>query len=375
MAHATMTPDTTEPTVSPKPVRRESQLNRSIHGLRGFAAGIVVLFHIHLMAQEKGFVPKVTGSGPVDRLLNDLGTFGVAVFFCISGFLIVQSLIKHADAGVFAKNRAIRIYPVFALLHLIMFTVGVAVNYEWMGKLKHDPVAYAGHFFSNLFFLPGVNLDLPIAQKNAWSLSFEALFYVLAAVAFIATTNWQKNKAVSVILFATFAVATGLFLFFRGYSLFFLVGVASYFIWTKTQWKPDKILATLVGLAAFLIAAFSFGYRYGFALPFALLFFYTIVAEQGVLAKILQSRLFLFLGTISYSMYLIHPFVMDPLRSIAGKLEPKVGPTGALVFFVIATLTLVPLVSWVSYQLLEVRMTKWISKRLKKPAPAQPQAA
>ena len=111
-----------------------------------------------------------------------MGRHGVELFFTISGYLISGSLVRHGKAKTFLIDRAVRIYPVFLVIHVIVFLTGPLIGYKWMVGLT--PVQWTFDFISNALFLPGI-FNLPLAQLSAWSLSYEALFYLITAAAFI----------------------------------------------------------------------------------------------------------------------------------------------------------------------------------------------
>ena len=92
--------------------------------------------------------------------------------------------------------------------------------------------------------------------------------------------------------------------------------------------------------------------------PFALAFF-TIVRETGWLGWLLSLQPFQFLGKISYSLYLVHPFVMDPARTaVIRLLAPRWGTSVAVgAFYVIAPLLAVG-VATLSYEWIERRLTR-----------------
>ncbi len=439
------------PVISPvKSVAR----NQTIEGLRGFSAGLVLLFHVYEMGAKAGMVPVPT-TQPGRDIVDKIGPFGVMIFFMISGFVITQSLVKHGNVGVFLKNRALRIFPVFGLLHLIMFTAGPIAGYEWMGEIRHDPRLYVERFTANALFVPGV-WNYPIAQKNAWSLSFEAVFYVLACLALLTCRPWMNraknpNFKVAVgtawVSGALFLAGAGWFLATKWFAWFFVLGAVTYTAHQKTQkpfsrpgrakgWeeggaaaenvvglslslegtvvgtgipphlgplpqfpeklgerKPESLISPpisgetegeeagkqwlkpgyvkILGLASVpLLAAFFAGYVY--AAPVALLcgflFFCSMVWEQGAMSRLLRMPPFQFLGRISYSLYLIHPFLLDPARSLVTKLHGKLpGPVGFVAFAVLG-IALAVYVASLSYQWIELRFTKWLSARLSPPA-------
>src|SRR5258708_21125143 len=108
----------------------------------------------------------------------------------ISGFLMPASLVRHGSISKFFFDRVLRIMPVFVVLHLALFTVGPIVGYKFFRGI--DIGHYLELFFANLFFLQDV-LGLPIAQQNAWTLTYEWAFYIWFALIFGAVArlrNW-----------------------------------------------------------------------------------------------------------------------------------------------------------------------------------------
>tara|TARA_R110002049_G_scaffold163863_1_gene329877 strand:- start:418 stop:1500 length:1083 start_codon:yes stop_codon:yes gene_type:complete len=335
-----------------------SGVNLSIQGLRGLASVSVLVDHLHSMGTKVEFWPPATSG-----FVAHFGLFSVCLFFCISGYLIATTLTKHGDVRRFAVNRMRRIYPVFILLHLVMFTVGPLANYRWMGALRDQPVAYLGHFFSNLFFLPGI-FDLPIAQKNAWSLSYEALFYIVASMVFIG----QRVGASTMVRMLGW-LAWGLSLFMIWHEplmLFFTVGVSLW--WLERQGRlPERgfpswlyLVGILVGFQLFSLRGESMWWPV-VGLPFVAFFFAGVVLDRGGFLGVLRSAPMNFLGKISYSLYLVHPFVLDPIRKICVKFGGE-GPTNAFIpLFIVVGFCLAITVAWISYELVEVRFTRLIS--------------
>jgi len=66
-------------------------------------------------------------------------------------------------------------------------------------------------------------------------------------------------------------------------------------------------------------------------------FFFTVVHQTGWFARFLQTRLLHGLGKISYSLYLIHPFVLDAARAVVLHLAPRL-PSDALALALFAIL-------------------------------------
>lgn len=308
-----------------------------------------MMYHVHYMSAKGGFTTPIESPW-----VAEMGPFSVLLFFCISGYLIVGSLARHRNVKRFAVNRLLRIYPLFILLHLVMFGIGPFAGYEWMGQLRHDGWAWLGHFFSNLVFLPGLTA-LPIAQKNAWSLSYEAAFYVLSVAVFIGIR--RRQSLVGKLLLALSIIACIESVALESRLLFFGVGVLAWWL------DSHKLIAwpSLGPLSFFSCAAALVAYSHEqfWLTALAMLpFFLDVVQQKGWAAPFLSTRPFMWLGQISYSLYLVHPFVLDPLRRLGHNVSHAFGPQAAHVWFVIVG---VPLALWVSsmaHDWIEVRLTR-----------------
>ena len=360
-------PPTTALTPSKAAPHDAGAFNRSLQGLRGFSALCVLVYHLHNMTVAAGFAHP--HYAPITQtLIAGVGHFGVMLFFILSGYLILQSLLRHRDVPRFLRSRIARIYPVFLVPHLVMFTLGPLLRYDWMAHLT--PLTYVGHFISNLFFLPSM-FALPTAQKNAWSLGFEWVFY-LFAVAFvyaIGTGATAANHRFRVVLRSLVAPASAVFLYFHPYAAFFVVGVALFFAEASyprsltvlsAAWLPWLGFVWLVG--AFVLFAIAdenglSGIVFAAALGFATLLCATVIRETGWLAALLRTHPLTYIGCISYSLYLLHPFVLDPLRALLVRLVPRLGNTAAGIVFVLLGTTVSLVVADLSYRWIETAFT------------------
>lgn len=353
--------------MNPPTETSRTERNRAIEGLRGFSAALVVCYHICNMGIAARFVPGPS-SATAARLLAALGPFGVDLFFLISGYLIVQSLLRHGDVRSFLAGRVWRIYPVFLPLHLLIFLAGPVIGYAWMADLRHDPARYFLAFCANALFLPGL-FSLPLAQKNAWSLSYEWGFYLIASLAFLGLAARRSRKALLgwglLIVTAALAVAA---IVLHPVAGFLAVGVGVFLLedavarrYRYRAWHAALGLACL--LVGFALSAPPV-WHLALALPFAGLSFLTVVRQEGLFARMLQTAPFLFLGRISYSLYLIHPFVLDPLRAFTRVLAFKGVPSLiAFAVFAVAGILGSLLAGWLSWRLIETALTKSLRSR------------
>ncbi|HLO93297.1 MAG TPA: acyltransferase, partial [Burkholderiaceae bacterium] len=142
---------------------------RDINGLRAWAVGAVVLFHLGVPGVRGGFV-------------------GVDAFFVISGYLMTGILLKgldagHVSVGDFLLARARRILPALLLLCLVLLLAGARVllplDYK---QLASHSLATLGFFSNFKYWNEAGYFDASSHEKwllHSWSLSVEWQFYLL----------------------------------------------------------------------------------------------------------------------------------------------------------------------------------------------------
>ncbi len=171
----------------------------SIQFLRAFAAILVVLQHSIHEVNEVG-AASLTG---VPFVVD--GTFGVEIFFVISGF-IMHALAKPR-LGMpgywwkFLLERALRIAPVYWIA-TTLFIVAAAL---FPSQITHASIAPAHALASYLFIpyaRPGDGNFSPILALG-WSLNYEMVFYALFSFCI-----WFNSKAITVTITAVFLVIT-----------------------------------------------------------------------------------------------------------------------------------------------------------------------
>jgi peptidoglycan/LPS O-acetylase OafA/YrhL len=310
----------------------------ALTGLRFFAAIAIVIHHL------RGFgLPNNVFEG---WLLDN----GVSLFFVLSGFILTYvypSLDTRGAIRRFWLARFARIWPAhitaLALCYLLLdgdpSKYGTGVNTLTYGianiLLVHAWIPYAESFFSY--------------NSVSWSISTEAFFYLAFPILISAfsRTWWLKLIAVSLISLALIyiCIATGLQVYTapgQGLTLTgilyinpltrlfeFTLGMCTALLWRNTHDKlrAGMIVGTLVELAVIILmlassravaqlcawansefgfaAAQWLGQGGGMALNFAGLIF-VMALHQGLISRALGSRIGIFLGEISFMIYLIH---------------------------------------------------------------------
>lgn len=141
-----------------------------LDGLRGFAILAVMMSHTHIHAVRGGFI-------------------GVDIFFVLSGYLITSLLVKEFDAcgSISFKNfymrRVLRLAPALILM-LLCYSVFVFVQFGGGENGRHfKSVLYALFYSSN--WVRAFNLHNMGLLSHTWSLSIEEQFYILWPVTLV----------------------------------------------------------------------------------------------------------------------------------------------------------------------------------------------
>lgn len=259
------------------------------------------------------------------------GFIGVDVFFVISGYLITTILLNELNAGSmsilnFYERRARRILP--ALFFILLCSLPFA--YAWMLPERFDEFGKSliavGLFVSNFQFAYFSDYFSPSAAENpllhTWSLAVEEQFYLLFPLLLLALRKLDtKTQAIILAAIATAsAIGSEAMLridktvnFYASFTRFWeLIGGALCAYWiTNNWWKPRAPVLALLGLLIILVASVTYGKVHSpgafIALPVAGAMLIILFAAEGTIChRILSSRPLVFIGLMSYSVYLWH---------------------------------------------------------------------
>lgn len=262
----------------------------SIDFLRGVAALLVAFFHfthhhsIHgVLLNEQDWVYK----------LGHYGQYGVHLFFVISGFVIPYSMVKHnysiKKIGKFLLKRITRIEPPYLLsiLWVILSGVGFAIYLgndiviEWKRIALH--IGYLIPFSNEHWF-----------NDVYWTLAIEFQYYLFIALTF--SFFFHKNKIVQTLALATMAILPllGYNSFLVAYTPIFGLGILGALIQLNRITRQSFF---------FWIVIYFIAITYFIGVFVAVLTLITLFIIVGMHIKTKSS---VFLGAISYSIYLTH---------------------------------------------------------------------
>lgn len=272
-----------------------------LDALRGIAALGVVLFHYMVAFADQYEHPSEIFS--VFRYFR-YGKHGVELFFIISGFVIFMSLERTKNSSDFVFGRFSRLYPTYWTAVILSFSI-VAIaqlpdlHIDWKETLI------------NLTMVQGF-LNVPHIDGNYWTLEIELSFYVIMLFLHI-TKRLKKIDTVAIawlsflsINFLLDKAQISLFdprlrtFFILDYAHLFIIGMLLYKIFSSTETSARKYF---IIFACILFSLLKGGGEHAlFVLLFTTVF---ILILRGNLTS-LNWKPLLFLGTISYSLYLTH---------------------------------------------------------------------
>jgi len=293
-----------------------------IQGLRALAALLVTLFHAKWVSG--GFI-------------------GVDIFYVISGFLITGLLIREIERTGTINFKEFYARRFKRLLPTSFFVLAITAVFSWLlipatmrSSLGRDIIA-AGLYVSNYLFAwwqaDYQNLDAtPSPVIHYWSLAVEEQFYLLwpllILLFFVVATRLKKKIALTVLV----AAVTALSFVFSIYQTETSPIWAFYSLPTRA-WElglgallvllppiKTKKLVGLIGFVFVIASAFIFNETTAFpglnaVLPVmgTVMLIATINSWPPFLNDVANSRLFQWLGEISYPLYLWHwPLLVLP---------------------------------------------------------------
>lgn len=340
----------------PEGIVRSRPQYATLQGLRGIAAFWVVLFHAKTLGALRG--ADLSAFETVSRFLFDYGRGGVAIFFVLSGFVIAHSVadsdVNLRFVGRFALRRSIRLDPPYWI------SIGLALLFiaYRAAKAGADPGIEWGSVLAHTFYLQEI-LGTKEIQVVYWTLTYEIQFYLVYILAvwfvFIAKTRGGRYKLLAPTLAAALiAIAfigalqpegwapKGLFV---NYWYAFAAGALAYYGGCR---KSDVALCLAILLAAAMLSSAG-ETREVFNSPAAITCMgLAILGRAGRLTTYLSGSLFQKLGSISYSLYLLHVPALVIGISVGRRLFPvnAVGAIGTFALAIASALLLSSLFWW-----------------------------
>lgn len=261
----------------------------SIHYLRAVAAVMVVIVHIF----NYGLVD-ITDEALVSWLKQ-----GVAIFFVISGFVMVTSTDgRGIGPAEFMQKRFLRIAPLYWVLTLF-----------WLAFVPGWDV---GHLLGSLLFLPSPDpvtgaLRSPLLEPG-WSLNFEMFFYIVFAALLVLPE--KMRFWIAAIALCLFSHSTQMF-DLPPYIAYFASQLLLLFVAGMGLAKFNVRLPLWVGIAGFAGLAIAPHFTGHFILSVFLPSVAIIAGARALDGHLRHMRVPALLADASYAIYLSHLFTLQ----------------------------------------------------------------
>jgi peptidoglycan/LPS O-acetylase OafA/YrhL len=281
---------------------------KDISGLRGLAVISVILFHFDIL--KNGFL-------------------GVDIFFVISGYLITNIIyddIRKSQFSIlqFYLRRIRRIVPLVLFISLICLFTGLMVMLPEDFENLCESIVSTNLFSNNILLLitsvdywSKANEYKPL--MHTWSLGIEEQFYFIYPFIFLFFTG-KKIKHIILILFSLTIISLLLFIkstnnansFYLLQFRFFELssgGIALIFF-NKCKIKESILTFSLIGIISILF--FDFGLNAKLQLLFIVILTLIVLINKKNYnsLKLLDNKMFNYIGKISFSLYMWHQVIL-----------------------------------------------------------------
>nr|WP_097985623.1 acyltransferase [Streptomyces sp. f150] len=324
------TPSSTRPSSDAFPARLPS-----LTGMRFVAAFMVLICHITIVVVPRVQEPWVASVGDY---IYPAGPTGVVFFFVLSGFVLTWVARPTDTKRLFWRRRLVKIYP----NHLVTLAVVTVL------MLVYGNPVTAANTLPTLFlvqsWIPSQEVVLNFASSGAsWTLACELLFYLCFPALLLLVRRvraqrlwlWTGVVAVAICVMPfvawlfpdtptmTDSLASSIpwweewFVYYFPVvrALEFVLGMLVAQIVLSGRWIRLGLLpAVVLALASYLVIVKTlpetFSQSSGIAFFLALVIAAAATADADGRRTLLKSRTMVFLGEISFALYMVHWFVL-----------------------------------------------------------------
>jgi exopolysaccharide production protein ExoZ len=345
----------------------------TVQALRALAAGAVLAHHVlFMLVHNAGYSFSV----------SSIGAAGVDLFFVISGFIMVYtsySSFRQPRASIsFIRRRAIRVVPIYWLYTtVVVFLLAFApdlfseTRFDW-----HQVI-------SSYLFLLSENTagQVGTVMQTGWTLCFEVYFYLLFAILlnlprryFLATSG--AIFAVGTVLGTVAEPAAWMTVATNPIVVEFYFGAVVAFLFLNGVVLPRLLAhaAIVLGIAIVVITRDvdlgTWTRTICWGLPSSALLLGAVSLERRGMKV---PRAMVALGDSSYSLYLVHPFIVPAIGKLWLALQLSAHASPAILFLIAFGCSLAA--GHGSYLAIEKPVTRWLLRTWKGPASKSPHPA
>lgn len=342
-----------------------------LDGLRGVAILCVVVFHLnHSVYDGRPMIGDYVGLPQ--------GYLGVDIFFVLSGFLITSLLLEEwARSGSislkrFYMRRALRLLPALIVFLGVMVLFALFTMPEPAAIQVYRTSLYA--LFYSVNWVSALSLDsVALSLAHTWSLSIEEQFYLLWPLLLWALLRFEigRRKIVGLVVAGIVLIVAHRLILFSGSTTVarvyagtdtradsLLIGCVCAMLITWRMLPEARWFRTINGVLAFagiivielyltahmpgtlksLTSVFNLGFTI-FGLSVAALLVYLMTTPPQIAMRILENRPLVWIGRVSYSLYLWHLFAVVIARAIGPSSPHAVALLSVAIAMLIAAAT------------------------------------
>ena len=348
-----------------------------IDSLRGFAALYVVIFHMCLVPDFKPVIPSAIR--PV--IMN--GWTGVTLFFVISAFTLCLTLDQRkAERGsvlYFYLRRIFRIVPLYYLWFALMCLTHYGIHF--LPALWDNKKVFLLYAVFGFNFVPNHQEGLVWAS---WTLGVEMVFYLFFPFLFKLCRSLPRVTAFFIISLLISWIHQKMTSNIPGYNAhvaflsqlpIFLIGMICFFVYRDLnvqrwpKWLGHILTAgsgiAIIGVSYIPAQEFHYAVLYLTAVVYGTLLIGLCISSN----RVVVNKSTMFLGLISYSLYLNHPRLIYYLGDVYRKIYSfNAHNTLSFLGCIFITLTALILVSYLTYKIIEepgMNLGRMLIKRIK----------
>jgi peptidoglycan/LPS O-acetylase OafA/YrhL len=302
---------------------------KGLNGLRAFVALGAVFSRITHALQQFGLNPYIFGATheKTPRGL-ELAGFGVSIFFSLSGFLITYLLLKeNENKGINVKNfylrRICRIWPLYYLYFILCLIVYFLVPVNFTSKTLLFYIFFAAD-------IPFILNNTLILFGHYWSIGVQEQFYLIWPLV-IKRTGTRFLSLVVTALFLLIVLKIYFRYFIAGgdqslpyriihimrFQCMMIGALGAILFYNKNYYFLKLFTSKIIQLLVWSVLLFLLLNRFHIASVLDNEFI-SVVALAIIIGQIteknrvinLENKVCVFLGKISYSIYVIHPLII-----------------------------------------------------------------
>jgi peptidoglycan/LPS O-acetylase OafA/YrhL len=346
----------------------------AIDGLRGLAIFFVVLYHAY-GATDAYYHPFGTQFAYIYFIR--LGWLGVQLFFLVSGYVILMSLEKCTGIFDFLFRRWVRLFPSMLVGSLLMLAFVQSTSLGPSADRTLINLIPGLTFISPALIHAFTGLSIQSMDGQFWTLYVEVTFYFIFGLSFFLLGARPAVAVIFIIFLASmvssFAVDAGI-----GGRLFSKVSAAMswmgfiYFGWfaagslfylaTKQHSRSYLGIGVLAGVTTVGLTAKLSHLSYVNDIPtnltmLAIIVLFATAISNTLLSRILEWRLIVFLGFVSYPLYLIHDNIILGLTKVFADALPGL----PLILTPFAPISVVIFISWLLARFVEPTVARLLN--------------